>query len=119
MIQSFLKRLFNSSEASPKPLDRAVAIPVRFDGRMGRNLPGESVAITNGGLTLSSNHDISPGDILDIKVFLRSDELFPIRLRGICQWSLQKLHEPCVSGLDLSSSERKSLEILVGFLKDR
>lgn len=56
------------------------------------------------------------GSKLTIELYFKETDPFPIRLQGVCRWSRCE-NDDSVSGLDISGSHDRSLEVIKAYLR--
>ena len=77
-----------------------------------------TVELSEEGLRLATPEPLEEGKKVNLELYLREGDIFPIRLVGNCRWSSSYDQGPCLSGLDLSGTNARSLRVLRRFLQE-
>lgn len=76
---------------------------------------GRTIDVSEQGARVATREPLDVGEQLNLELYLRDSDPFPIRLIGQCCWSHSENQE-AVSGLDLTPSKAHSLSVLRAYI---
>jgi hypothetical protein len=77
---------------------------------------GRTLDVSENGAKIEVSRPIAVGERLQLELFFRDTDPFPIRLVGDCRWSELGDRHQTVAGVDLSPSHSRSLAVLNDYL---
>lgn len=76
---------------------------------------GRTIDLSEKGARIATRQPLDVGEQINVELYLRDTDPFPIRLIGECRWSKSENSE-AVSGVDLTKSKAHSLNVLRAYL---
>lgn len=77
---------------------------------------GRTIDVSERGARIATREPLDVGVPVDLELYLKETDPFPIRLKGECRWSHCENHES-VSGIDLTPSRAHSLNVLRAYIQ--
>lgn len=77
---------------------------------------GRTVDVSEQGARIATRVPLDVGETINVELYLRDTDPFPIRLVGECRWSHTENSET-VSGVDLTASKSHSLAVLRAYIE--
>ena len=82
----------------------------------GQKYIGHTLDVSREGARIATQERLKVGEKLNLELYLSESDPFPIRLVGECRWARYPGEEQTIAGVDLSSSNPRSLNVLQRFL---
>jgi len=76
---------------------------------------GRTIDVSERGARIATRKPFNVGQKIDMELYLRETDPFPIRLVGECRWSRTENNES-VTGVDLTHSKPHSLAVLRAYI---
>ena len=76
---------------------------------------GRTIDVSERGARIATRKPFPVGEKINLELYLRDTDPFPIRLVGECRWSRTEHHE-AVTGVDFAGSKSHSLAVLRAYI---